>query len=214
MNLQKIDHSYYINLDKRTDRDIHTRNQVLPFFDLQEGEFSRFSAIDTSSEPTLPLRSVGCAMSHLSIFKDAIEKEYKTIFVFEDDFIPIIQSDEMVSNWNYFINNFPSFNICQIAYNDIEKAKPLNDSNIVYTSSNIQTTSAYIIKVEFAKKIFKTISDSIECLKLNQDPNIHAIDQCWKKFQSLDHQWYLLKRSGVQACDYSDIEGKLVSYGC
>ena len=212
--MKLIGHCYYLNLDRREDRNKHTLNLVIPFFGFSDNEYTRYSAIDTSSEPTLPLRSVGCAQSHLNIYQDAINKSYNYILVLEDDFIPVIESDELFSNWNYFINKYPNFNLCQLSYNDVTKAEPIDNSNIVLHSNNVQTTSAYVIKLDFAKQIIPTIQNSIDQLKLNADPNLHAIDQSWKKFQSLDHSWYQLKRCGVQANDYSDIEGRFVSYGC
>jgi len=212
--MKDIDHCYYLNLDKREDRNKHTLNLVLPFFGFKDGGFTRYSAIDTSDQPTLPLRSVGCAQSHLNIYKDAKAKGYQTILVLEDDFIPIIESDELFSNWGYFLKRYPDFNICQLSYNDVEKASAIDSSKIVYTSNNVQTTSAYIIKTSFTDTITPKIQSSIDSLKKGGDPNLHAIDQTWKSFQSLDHKWYLLKRCGVQAHDYSDIEGRVVSYGC
>lgn len=212
MNL--IDHCYYLNLDKREDRNQHTVNSVIPFFMFSKNEYTRYPAIDTSSESTLPLRSVGCAQSHLNIYKDALNKNYNCILILEDDFLPIINQDELFFNWNYFINKYPDFNLCQLSYNDVIKAKPIDNSNIVLHSNNVQTTSAYVIKLDFAKKITPTIQRSIDQLKLNADANLHAIDQSWKKFQSLDNGWYQLKRCGIQANNYSDIEGRIVNYGC
>jgi hypothetical protein len=209
-----IDHCYYLNLDKREDRNRHTLKLVLPFFNFKDGFFTRYPAIDTSEQPTLPLRSVGCAQSHLNIYKDAIEKGYKTIIVLEDDFIPVIETGELLSRWNYFIQRYPDFNICQLSYNDVTKGEPIDSSGLVLKSNNVQTTSAYVIKLSFCEKIVPKIQTSIDALKNGEDPNLHAIDQTWKSFQSLDHKWYLLKRCGVQANDYSDIEGRVVNYGC
>lgn len=212
--MNNIDHCYYLNLDKREDRNNHTLKLVLPFFGFNDGDFTRYPAIDTSTQPTLPLRSVGCAQSHLNIYSDAKQKGYETILVLEDDFIPIVETSELFSTWNYFVDRYPDFNICQLSYNDVTKGKPIDSSGLVLTSNNVQTTSAYVIKLSFAEKISTKIQDSINALKGEGDPNLHAIDQTWKTFQSLENKWYLLKRCGIQANDYSDIEGRVVSYGC
>jgi len=212
--MNEIDHCYYLNLDKREDRNRHTLKLVLPFFNFKEGFFTRYPAIDTSKQPTLPLRSVGCAQSHLNIYKDAIEKDYKTIIVLEDDFIPVIETSELLSRWNYFIERYPDFNICQLSYNDVTKGEPIDSSGLVLKSDNVQTTSAYVIRLSFCEKIVPKIQASIDALKNGEDPNLHAIDQTWKSFQSIENKWYLLKRCGVQANDFSDIEGRVVNYGC
>lgn len=212
--MKQIDHCYYLNLDKREDRNRHTLKLVLPFFNFKEGFFTRYPAIDTSMQSTLSLRSVGCAQSHLNIYKDAIEKGYKTIIVLEDDFIPVIETGELLSRWNYFTERYPDFNLCQLSYNDVTKGEPIDSSGLVLKSNNVQTTSAYVIRLSFCEKIVPKIQASIDSLKNGEDPNLHAIDQTWKSFQSIENKWYLLKRCGVQANDFSDIEGRVVSYGC
>ena len=213
--MKHIDHTYYINLDKREDRNKHTLKTVIPFFKLEEGDYTRFSAVDTSSETTQSLRSIGCAQSHLNIYQDAKEKGYRHILILEDDFVPVIEQDLFFENLDYLFNKIPYFNICQIAYNDIKRAIPYGEPNSpVLFSPNVQTTSAYIANVSFLDVIKNTISDSINKLKQGHPSTIHAIDQCWKKFQSLDYQWFLLQRAGVQADDYSDIEAQHVQYNC
>lgn len=189
-------------------------NFVLPFFGFDKSGYTRYSAIDTSSEPTLALRSIGCAQSHINIYQDAIEKGYETIIILEDDFTPIIEASELFSRWNYFVENYPDFNICQLSYNDITKATAIDTSGLVLASNNVQTTSAYVIRLSFCKKITPKIEASIGSLKNEGNPTLHAIDQTWKSFQSLDNKWYLLKRCGIQASNFSDIEGRVVNYGC
>jgi hypothetical protein len=211
--MKSIDHCYFINLDKRTDRKEHTLKVVMPFFSFKEGLFTRYSAIDTSAQPTLSLRSVGCAQSHLNIYKDAKSKGYKRILILEDDFVPIIEKEELLLRWNFFIKNYSDFNVCQFSYNDVRKAKAVDQSGLVLESNNVQTTSAYAIRVSFCDKIIPKIEKSINLLKKGYDPNLHAIDQSWKSFQSLDNKWYLLKRCGRQAHDFSDLEKRVVNYG-
>lgn len=213
--MKQIDHTYYINLDKRTDRELHTQRTVLPFFKLKKENYTRISAVDTSSAPTQSLRSIGCAQSHLNIYEDAKQKNYKHILILEDDLIPITTQDLFLKNLNYLFNKFPDFNICQLAYNDVEKAIPYGEPNSpVLFSSNVQTTSAYIANVSFLDTIKSTILTSINKLKQGETSRLHAIDQCWKKFQSLDYNWYLMERVFIQANDYSDIEGAHVKYNC
>jgi glycosyl transferase family 25 len=211
--MKEIDHCYYINLDHRTDRDANIVDFVLPFFRVED-RFTRFSAFDTSGERSLPLRSVGCARSHLGVLKDAILNGYNSILILEDDFMPILNPTEFHEKWNYFTENFPDYNLCQLSYNNISKAIPCDESNIVYSCDNSQTASGYVIKTSFAQKMIRNISHSITQLENNANPDVFAYDQSWKKFQSIENKWYQLERCGIQSFGYSDLEKKLVNYNC
>ena len=212
--MKNIDHCYYINLDHRTDRDENIIHDVLPFFGIERTRATRFSAFNTSNEPTLSLRSVGCAKSHLGVLSDAISKNYDSILVLEDDFTPIVSPTLFEKNWNYFLENFSDYNLCQLSYNNISEAIPCDDSNIVYSCDNSQTASGYVIKTSFAKKMTRNISHSISQLENNANPDVFAYDQSWKKFQSIENKWYQLERCGIQSFGYSDLEKKLVNYNC
>ena len=213
--MNNIDHTYYINLDKREDRNLHTLETVIPFFGLKKSEFTRLSAVDTSLAPSLSQRSVGCAQSHVNIYSDAQKKGYNYILVIEDDLIPTIKQETFFCNLDYLFNNFPDFNICQLAYNDVVAGKRIGPATSpILFSPNVQTTSAYIIKTSFTETITPVILSSIEKLKDNQLSQLHAIDQCWKAFQTEENKWFLMDRIGIQANDYSDIECRPVSYNC
>jgi GR25 family glycosyltransferase involved in LPS biosynthesis len=210
--MKLINHCYYINLDRRPDRNKIMKDLVIPFFRFSNNEYTRFSAIDKSQEKTLSLRSVGCAESHLRVMKDAIVKNYNYILILEDDFLPSVKYKEFEFRWNYFIENYKDFNLCQIAYNNMSKAHKCDDSGLVYFCDNSQTTSAYIIKIDFAKKIISHIEECIQRLSEGGSPSLYAYDQAWKKFQTPENKWFQLARCGFQRADYSDLEQKNVNY--
>lgn len=209
-----IDHCYFINLDKRIDRKKHIIENVMTFFNFNESQYSRFSAIDTSNENCFAARSVGCALSHINVLKDAINKKYKHILVLEDDFEPIIDTKTLTTNWKYFVNNYTDFNVCQLSYKNIITPIACDESEIVYFCSNSQTASAYVINLQFASTIIKDLHVAVEHLMRGDDPNIFAYDQYWKKYQTIKNKWWQLKRCGQQLVDYSDLERRVVDYKC
>lgn len=212
--MKLINHCYYINLDHRTDRNQVMKDKVMPFFGFSEEEYTRFPGVNTSHEKTLSSRSVGCAKSHLGVLEDAIAKNYNYVLILEDDFYPLVDSFEFNFRWNYFTENFADFNLCQISYNNIKPAIQLDDSGLVYFCDNSQTASAYIVKINFAKKIITHIKESIEQLSKEGCHSLFAYDQAWKKFQTQDNKWFQLKRCGYQRADYSDLEKRFVNYQC
>lgn len=216
--MKYFDHCFYINLEKRKDRNRHFIENVIPFLNIERSMVTRFNAVDTSDFDSAGLRAIGCAQSHLDIYNICKLKKYSTVLIMEDDFIPIISSSSFYKRLEYLYTYFSDFNICQLSYNDsvgdVVKAKPLDDSEIVLFSNKVQTTSAYLIKINFCDMIKPHIQNSINKLQLGGNPLDYAIDQTWKRFQTLQNKWYLLKRCGIQAEDYSDIEGRMVRYGC
>ena len=94
MNINKyFDNVYVLNLHKRKER-LTLTTKRLDFCDIK---FETFGATDGSvmrklwesyqKENNFFLNSnyIGCAISHLSIYKDAIEKGYERILILEDD---------------------------------------------------------------------------------------------------------------------------------
>lgn len=208
-----IDHLYYINLDKRTDRNQHFVDVVLPLFEAKPGDFTRISAVDTTDQPTSDLRATGCTLSHLKIYELARQAGFRKILILEDDFHPVTNSLELNVRIDHLFRHFPDFNICQISYNpNYGKMIPVDD--IIYTGCNIQTTSGYFIDINFCNVLKPVFEQSVENLRNGQSAHQNACDQIWKQFQTEQNKWYLMRRCGVQQSGYSDIEGRRVSYGC
>ena len=100
-SLQKIDKIYYINLERRLDRKTHflniCKNNNLPIekvtrFDAFDGKTHQFpqstlSLFRNADYLQYPYRSavISNQMSHFTILKEMVEKEYKYILVFQDD---------------------------------------------------------------------------------------------------------------------------------
>ncbi len=86
-----IDHFYLVNLERRTDRLCHSREQLA---DIGIYQYEIFKAVDglaeglKSSIERLTSGMLGCFETHKRILTDAIEKGYKSICIFEDDLLP------------------------------------------------------------------------------------------------------------------------------
>ena len=81
-----MDRLYYINLDKRKDRLEHLEKNVLPFINIPTESLQRVSAVDHTQFEHISQRGAGCSLSHINIWKDAINNGYKKIIIMEDDF--------------------------------------------------------------------------------------------------------------------------------
>ena len=217
--MKYFNHCYYINLKKRFDRKNHFLNKVIPFLNIKKNDYSRINAIDTTSENSISLRALGCTLSHLKTLEKAQSSNFHSVLILEDDFDPLVSSDTFYKYLHCLYTKHPDFNLCQISYNDevgydVTKGEPIDKSGYVLFSPNVQTTSGYIVKNSFISKILPAIEESAEQLKLGGSQKTWAIDVVWKKFQKRENKWYLLKRSGKQLEDFSDIEGMNVNYNC
>ncbi len=106
-----FDNVYLINLEK----DIDKNNYMKSLLNNENIKFERFNAVygknlskeyinnitDDFCKKTCSIGLIGCALSHISIWKDILEKNYKNAVIFEDD----IYFDE-----NYKVNLINSIN--------------------------------------------------------------------------------------------------------
>ena len=88
-------HHIYINLDKRGGRNTKTIKQLMK---LGITKPNRFSAIEHE------YGIIGCALSHIKVIENAIDKELPYICVFEDD-IDIIEARTSKSKVDRLIEN-------------------------------------------------------------------------------------------------------------
>ncbi len=99
------DHVYVINLDRRTDR----LEKIKERFDLLGLEFERVSAVDGKTldielpeqtpEKRWNLAAYALCLTTIQILKDAEEKGYKNILIFEDDVDFILLFDRWIDKY-------------------------------------------------------------------------------------------------------------------
>tara|TARA_B100000963_G_scaffold312980_1_gene290702 strand:- start:3916 stop:4533 length:618 start_codon:yes stop_codon:yes gene_type:complete len=204
-----MDLLYYINLDKRPDRLKHLEENVLPNINIDGMEKHRITASDHTNYQHISQRGAGCSLSHIRVWKDAIDKGYNKIIIMEDDF-ELIKTREEISQILKELGD-TEFSICNLGYNNITPLKKIENS-IFYRCSNVQTTSCYAASVSFLKFILPSIEDATQRLMRCEPYRLNAIDQSWKRFQNRD-DWILSERIGIQRGSHSDIERRITNYG-
>jgi GR25 family glycosyltransferase involved in LPS biosynthesis len=104
-----IDHIFYINLEKRTDRREHIEKilQDYNLFDISE----RYVAINTPHSGI-----IGCSQSHLNVLKLARERKYNNILILEDDFEFIVSLRELEIKIQSLFENYPDYDVCMLSH--------------------------------------------------------------------------------------------------
>ncbi len=190
---------YYINLLYRTDRDLHMKNLIK-----NNDFFKNIERIDAVKNKN---GHIGCAMSHCKCLIKLLEKNEECYIILEDDFMIFDQE-----NFNLFITEFNEIKnnkdwdlLTLTPRGKIIECDHIKNFNKI---KDTQTTSGYIVKHSFIKKLLNIFCLSLGHLKNDFDINKWAIDQSWKILQEKYNFIYFNKIFGGQLPSYSDIENK------
>jgi GR25 family glycosyltransferase involved in LPS biosynthesis len=197
---EKIDKVFYINLDKRKDRNIHCLKQLFSI-GTPVNKIERFSAIEH------PQGHVGCFQSHIACLKMAIERNYDNVIIIEDD-INFTDVQFMKNNLNKIFTH--PFDVFFLGVNLIEYEK-IDPDFIRVTRSGCFL--GYIVQKHYYERLLNTCLEGFELLMKTGNKMIYAIDgHCMRVLQPID-QWLTFSKLTVsQVQSYSDIENRVVNY--
>ena len=209
-SITDIKHCLYINLTSRPDRKMHIEGQ-LRGVGLNP---TRFNAIKLKNG------RIGCSMSHLKCLQIAKKNNWSHVMICEDDLL-ILNKETFVNSLNKFFrvhgdgdgnsSLYNKWNVLLLAGNNVPPYKKIDDTCIQV--SHCQTTTGYIVKMNYYDTLIDNIRTGIENLMKTPDQHIiYAIDKYWIKLQK-QHTWYMLAPVvAVQREDYSDIEERKTNY--
>jgi glycosyl transferase family 25 len=190
-------HSFYINLDRRTDR----RELVEEEFKRIGLEVERFPAVEYTPG------TIGCNLSHIEVLKLAKARGYESVMIFEDDFEFLVSKEE----WNRQISRLPtSYDVVMLSYNLLQSTP---HSETFLRVQEVQTTSGYIVHSRFYDTLITRWEEGTRLFKENPEVHwIYILDQYWKSLQP-SAEWYAYTpRLGKQRAGFSDLAGEFVEY--
>lgn len=194
-------HTFFINLESRKDRLEHAENE----FKKMNIKAERFNAVKLASG------AVGCTMSHIKCLELAKQRNYEQVFVCEDDII--FKNPELLKNniTKFSGNKDIQWDVLIIGGNSVPPYMKVGDycARIL----NCQTTTGYIVKKSFYDILINNMKEGVKHLmKEPENKRQYAIDIYWKILQ-MQYFWYMIIPPTVsQYENYSDIEGKNMSY--
>lgn len=200
---KNIDKIFYINLNKRSDRKDEIENELTQYDLLDKSE--RYEAIYTPHSGI-----VGCGYSHLNVLKLAKERNYQNVLILEDDFTFVVSKDEVEESLSAFFDSIPDYDVCMISY-IVQKSQPIPNNTLVGKVLDGQTASGYIVNNKYLDSLIQLYEWAIPLLEKTNEHWNYANDHVWKKLQSKDNWYYLLKRLGKQRDGYSDNKMAIVT---
>ncbi len=196
---QFIDHVFYINLDKRTDRlaEIQSELEAVGWTNIPNF-VERYSAIHTPASGI-----VGCGYSHLNVLKLARERGYSNVLILEDDFQFIVPKEQMERQLTEFFTSKIPYDVCMISY--LAKGKqPIDGVTFIEKITDAQTASGYIVNSCFYDKLIELYDWAIPALEMTNCHWDYANDIVWKRLQPTSNWYCLTPKLGIQRSSYSD----------
>ena len=209
--MDTIDCIYYINLDKRTDRN----KEFLECMNDLDVPFEKIKRIPAIYDQ---LGCLGCTRSHILALETFLASDYNKCIIFEDDF----QYKNKENFWSTIQSVFDTkiqIDILQLSYNhkyfpEIYHKVHNTEYPFLKKVEKTITSSSYIITREFASILLQNFKESSELLSKHGLINnkAYVLDVYWDKVQS-NANWYIVSPSlGFQRASYSDVEQHITNH--
>lgn len=199
--MELFKHTFFINLDHRTDRLEHVTQE----FEKMGIKAERVQGI----QPKSP--AAGCTMSHIKCLELAKSREYEQIFICEDDITFTNPEVFKQSLANFAENKTINWNVLLVSGNNRPPYQKLYEyaSRVFYC----QTTTGYIVKKDYYDTLIANFKEGLSHLIRNPTNKFdYAIDKYWQRLQMQDY-WYIITPLTVTQYDnFSDIENKKTTY--
>ena len=200
--LADIKHSFYINLEHRTDRKAHVTEQLT---NIGLNDFQRFNAIKMENG------AIGCSMSHLKILQNAVDNNLDHVLIVEDD-ITFLNVELFKTNFETFLQRKGNdWDVILLAGNNMPPYDQVDD--VCIKVKRCQTTTGYLVNGHYIKKLMTNVKMGLTRLICNPGQHaMYAIDKFWFLLQAIDKWYLIIPPTVVQREDYSDIEKKRINY--
>lgn len=198
-----VDKAYCINLKRRQDR---WKKCLMEFKKNNLDDIERYQAVDgklydwssTNYHPKLLTGELGILETHINILKEAIEKGYSTIAMFEDD----IYFTPEIHKLDEYINDVPDdWEMIYLGGNHIFGTVREKITDKIVRLNFSLATDGVIIK----NTLFQKILDVME----NRQ---HQTDVYYALLQKTEKIYGCYPNITLQKDDYSDIQNRFVDY--
>ena len=198
-----FDKVYCVNLNRRPDRWEKVQSEFAKFgFD----EVERYEAIDGKDfdwsnikyNPSLLVGELGLVETNINIIKEAIEKKYKSVLIFEDD---VYFTDEINKLDEYMVALPSDWDMIYFGGNHTYGPTPVNVNEKILKLTKTYTTHCIVIR--------DTLFETIIALTENRKKQI---DVYYADLQPTFNVYGFTPNMALQTVDFSDIQNRHVNY--
>ena len=199
-------HIYYINLDKRQDRNSEFLSEMSR---LNIVNFTRIPAIHTPKQGAL-----GCSLSHIKALETFLESTHPECCILEDDFTFVLGQRQVASLFKT-LQTVP-YDVCMLSANVLQSEA--TEYTFLRKVRDAQTTAGYCVSRTYARTLLTNFREGAAKLKEGFEMSgkklpPFCLDMFWKSLQP-SAKWYVVNpKMGIQRESYSDIEERSVRYG-
>ena len=164
-DVNSIDAYLIINLEKEKKRYASVINNLVDT-GVKEDKIHRIDAVYERWNGHL-----GCGKSHVKALEYAINKNYKTVAILEDDFNFIEDKKRVNNSIDSFLSNFKEWDFIDLYYSHVTELKKTNIKGI---DKNNGTTGAvgYIVKNNFYDKLLQNRKEAINKMQEYTDKHL------------------------------------------
>ena len=199
-------HIYYINLDKRRDRNSEFLGEMAR---VNVVNFTRIPAIYTPKQGAL-----GCSLSHIKALETFLNSARSTCCILEDDFTFVLGQRQIASLFKSL--DMVPYDVCMLSANVL--SSEATEHTFLRKVRDAQTTAGYCVSRTYAPTLIANFKEGAAKLKEGfemdgkKEPRF-CLDIFWKSLQATA-KWYVVSpKMGIQRESYSDIEERSVRYG-
>jgi len=207
--LNSVDLVYYINLDKRPDRNEQIKGELAKT-NIDPAKIMRISGYDVPE-----CGSYGCSLSHISAITQFLQHpEAQTCLILEDDFTFIQDQHRVTETVDRFFADFKdNWDVLFLSLNLIT----CENTKFTYAVRVLRSfcLSGYIVSKQFAPMLLANFKESAALLKQagKYTPTL-CVDNYMGALQATTRWFSITPRIGLQRASFSDIEKRYVNYGC
>lgn len=199
--IKNFDKIYCVNLNRRPDRLEEVQKE---FERVGLSGIERFEAIDGSTydwshtKSHLLVGELGLIETHINIIKEAIDKKYESILIFEDD---VYFNDEFLKIDEYMVALPTDWEMLYLGGNHTYGRPPEHINNKVLRLNRTYTTHAIAIK----SSLFELILENTKLME-------KQIDVYYADLHTIKNVYGFSPNLALQRIDFSDIQNRQVSY--